>query len=117
MNDDTTTCVLTTSSNDVFTAIEFRATVFRGNAGGASGQLDVQGATESGLQLSHQLSSTTERVNYMDFIAQELTRLNITYSSGEEELSFFMRLNGKFSKSMEYNYVRRIDSQMKKRLL
>ena len=94
MNDDTTTCVLTTSSNDVFTASEFRITVSRENAGDASGQFDVQGTAESGIELSHQLTSTSRIVNYTDLIGVPLRNLNITYSPGTEDLSFLMRLQG-----------------------
>ena len=94
INDDTTTCVLTTSSNDVFTASEFRITVSRENAGDASGQFDVQGTTESGIELSHQLTSTSRIVNYTDLIGVPLRNLNITYSPGTEDLSFLMRLQG-----------------------
>ena len=94
INDDTTTCVLTTSSNDVFTASEFRVTVFSRSAGGASGQLDVQGSTELRTELSHQLTSTSKIVNYTDLIGVPLRNLNFTYSPGPKDLNFLMRLQG-----------------------
>ena len=95
MTDDTTTCVLTASSNDVFTAREFRVTVFRGNEGGDSGQFDVYAVTETGQEITHRLSPGDRSVNYTEFLGERLSCLDITFLPGDDDLSFLLSLQGK----------------------
>ena len=105
-NDDTTTCVLTPAADQqTFTASVFRVNAFARSVNLTTGRLDVYGVppAASGEAATYRslaatglrvFGRTRQRVNYTDVVSVPLTSVNFTYTKGDDDLSFLMRIQG-----------------------
>ena len=102
-NEDTTTCVVTPADQPTFTASVFSANAFIAATEFTTGRLDVYGVAANGVvQTNRRLARagltasglTRQRVNYTDLLRGPLRSVNFTYTKGENDLSFLMRIQG-----------------------
>ena len=103
-NDDTTTCVLTPAADQqTFTASVLRVNAFTRSVNLTTGRLDVYGVAANGaVQTNRRLARagltasglTRQSVNYTYLLRGPLRSVNFTYTKGENDLSFLMRIQG-----------------------